>query len=185
MGLPQGTRSRCGIEDAPHAIAVCLLAGAHEGRVTADAQVPGSRFVSVAGAVADKSAHVSNRTAHPAARSGERQFQGGRKGAVGVGRRPCGQLCFPFGFRGKAETAGAGIVGAADPLPAGFLNWIPALIKIDEATILQTSGVDAVMYIRFFSMCLRLFASASVYGRITKRVTFFCMLHFCFLQASF
>ena len=77
------------------------------------------------------------------------------------------------------------IAGAADPLPAGFLNWIPALIKIDEATILQTSGVDAVLYIRFFSMCLRLFASASVYGRITKRVTFFCMLHFCFLQASF
>ncbi|KAI1368738.1 hypothetical protein F5Y08DRAFT_294690 [Xylaria arbuscula] len=44
-------------------------------------------------------------------------------------------------------------------LPDSFLGWIPALYKVTEEQVLASAGLDAFVFLSFFKMSLRLFAT--------------------------
>ena len=44
-----------------------------------------------------------------------------------------------------------------DPLPTGFLSWIPAIIKADVRQIIYKNGLDAYVFMRFLWLMLELF----------------------------
>ncbi|TGJ85865.1 hypothetical protein E0Z10_g2877 [Xylaria hypoxylon] len=44
-------------------------------------------------------------------------------------------------------------------LPDSFLGWIPALYRVTEEQILASAGLDAFVFLSFFKMSLRLFAT--------------------------
>src|SRR5690349_7989764 len=47
-------------------------------------------------------------------------------------------------------------------LPDTFLGWIPVLYSITEEQVLQSAGLDAVIFLGFFKMCARFLAIASI-----------------------
>ncbi|KAI0417557.1 hypothetical protein F5X98DRAFT_142805 [Xylaria grammica] len=44
-------------------------------------------------------------------------------------------------------------------LPDSFLGWIPALFRVTEEQVLASAGLDAFVFLSFFKMSLRLFAT--------------------------
>ncbi|KAI0817634.1 hypothetical protein GGR55DRAFT_28938 [Xylaria sp. FL0064] len=44
-------------------------------------------------------------------------------------------------------------------LPDSFLGWIPALYRVTEEQVLASAGLDAFVFLSFFKMSLRLFAT--------------------------
>ncbi|KAH9994169.1 DUF221-domain-containing protein [Xylariaceae sp. FL0662B] len=44
-------------------------------------------------------------------------------------------------------------------LPDSFLGWIPALYRVTEAQVLASAGLDAFVFLSFFKMSFRLFAT--------------------------
>ncbi|KAI0404826.1 DUF221-domain-containing protein [Xylaria palmicola] len=44
-------------------------------------------------------------------------------------------------------------------LPDSFLGWIPALYRVTEEQVLASAGLDAYVFLSFFKMSLRLFAT--------------------------
>ncbi|KAI1779545.1 DUF221-domain-containing protein [Hypoxylon cercidicola] len=44
-------------------------------------------------------------------------------------------------------------------LPDSFLGWIPALYKVTEEQVLASAGLDAFVFLSFFKMSIRLFAT--------------------------
>ncbi|KAG0317019.1 hypothetical protein BGZ99_006549 [Dissophora globulifera] len=49
-------------------------------------------------------------------------------------------------------------------LSATFFGWIPQLLRIPEAEVLDCVGLDAVMLLRFFKMAIKLFMLCSIPG---------------------
>ncbi|KAI1764508.1 DUF221-domain-containing protein [Hypoxylon sp. FL1150] len=48
---------------------------------------------------------------------------------------------------------------ALPALPDSFLGWIPALYRVTEEQVLASAGLDAFVFLSFFKMSLRLFAT--------------------------
>jgi calcium permeable stress-gated cation channel len=44
-----------------------------------------------------------------------------------------------------------------DPLPHGFLAWIPAILKMDARDIIHKNGLDAYVFVRFLWLMCELF----------------------------
>ncbi|CAJ2501246.1 Uu.00g040990.m01.CDS01 [Anthostomella pinea] len=49
-------------------------------------------------------------------------------------------------------------------LPDSFLGWIPALYKVTEEQVLASAGLDAFVFLSFFKMSLRLFATMLLFS---------------------
>ncbi|KAI1739398.1 DUF221-domain-containing protein [Xylaria scruposa] len=49
-------------------------------------------------------------------------------------------------------------------LPDSFLGWIPALFRITEEQVLASAGLDAFVFLSFFKMSLRLFATMLLFS---------------------
>ncbi|KAI5866545.1 DUF221-domain-containing protein [Durotheca rogersii] len=49
-------------------------------------------------------------------------------------------------------------------LPDSFLGWIPALYRVTEEQVLASAGLDAFVFLSFFKMSLRLFATMLVFA---------------------
>ncbi|GJJ76715.1 calcium permeable stress-gated cation channel [Entomortierella parvispora] len=49
-------------------------------------------------------------------------------------------------------------------LSSTFFGWIPQLLRIPEAEVLECVGLDAVMMLRFFTMAAKLFATCLIPG---------------------
>ncbi|KAF9208359.1 hypothetical protein BGZ49_009051 [Haplosporangium sp. Z 27] len=45
-----------------------------------------------------------------------------------------------------------------------FFHWIPELLRVSEADMLQCVGLDAVVLLRFFTMCIKLFLYCLIPG---------------------
>lgn len=45
----------------------------------------------------------------------------------------------------------------ADPLPSGFLAWIPYIFKLDAREIIFKNGLDAYVFVRFLWLMCELF----------------------------
>ncbi|KAK9456303.1 hypothetical protein V1511DRAFT_487204 [Dipodascopsis uninucleata] len=50
------------------------------------------------------------------------------------------------------------------PLPKSFFGWIPALYKIKEEQILEHAGLDAFVFLGFFSMAIKLLAVCAFFA---------------------
>jgi hypothetical protein len=44
-----------------------------------------------------------------------------------------------------------------EPLPHGFLAWIPAILKMDARDIIQKNGLDAYVFVRFLWLMIEIF----------------------------
>ncbi|KAM0752233.1 DUF221-domain-containing protein [Meredithblackwellia eburnea MCA 4105] len=44
-----------------------------------------------------------------------------------------------------------------DPLPSGFLSWIPAILKADATQIISSNGLDAYVFVRFLYLMIEIF----------------------------
>ncbi|KAI2606671.1 DUF221-domain-containing protein [Hypoxylon sp. NC1633] len=55
---------------------------------------------------------------------------------------------------------------ALPTLPDSFLGWIPALYKVTEEQVLASAGLDAFVFLSFFKMSLRLFASMLFFAAV-------------------
>ncbi|KAI8635462.1 DUF221-domain-containing protein [Xylariaceae sp. FL1651] len=51
-------------------------------------------------------------------------------------------------------------------LPDSFLGWIPALYRVTEEQVLASAGLDAFVFLSFFKMALRLFATMLLFSAI-------------------
>lgn len=49
-------------------------------------------------------------------------------------------------------------------LPSGWLNWLPALWRISDSSILHDVGMDALVYLKFLKLGFQLFALLSILG---------------------
>ncbi|KAI0144275.1 DUF221-domain-containing protein [Xylariaceae sp. FL1272] len=49
-------------------------------------------------------------------------------------------------------------------LPDSFLGWIPALYRVTEDQVLASAGLDAFVFLSFFKMALKLFATMFVFS---------------------
>jgi len=49
-------------------------------------------------------------------------------------------------------------------LPPGLVGWIGSLLAIDEAVVLQSAGLDAIMLLRFVRLSFQLFLTTSFVG---------------------
>ncbi|KXN71193.1 DUF221-domain-containing protein [Conidiobolus coronatus NRRL 28638] len=67
---------------------------------------------------------------------------------------------FPQVFqpRSKLET------NPPPKLGQGFFGWIVPIYKISQAQVLRHVGLDAVIFLRFFLLCFKIFAVCAVYG---------------------
>ncbi|KAK9452276.1 uncharacterized protein V1518DRAFT_410803 [Limtongia smithiae] len=50
------------------------------------------------------------------------------------------------------------------PLPKSFFGWIPALYKITEDQVLEHAGLDAFVFLGFFSMAIKLLAVCTFFA---------------------
>jgi hypothetical protein len=51
-------------------------------------------------------------------------------------------------------------------LPDSFLGWIPALYRITEQQVLASAGLDAFVFLSFFKMSMRLFATLFFFAAV-------------------
>ncbi|KAI1500049.1 hypothetical protein F5X99DRAFT_255369 [Biscogniauxia marginata] len=51
-------------------------------------------------------------------------------------------------------------------LPDSFLGWIPALYRVTEEQVLASAGLDAFVFLSFFKMSLRLFATMLFFAAV-------------------
>lgn len=50
------------------------------------------------------------------------------------------------------------------PFPKGFFSWIKPLIGVEEEVVFTNSGLDALIYVKFFARLFKLFLCGSVIG---------------------
>jgi len=55
---------------------------------------------------------------------------------------------------------------APPPLGRGFISWIWSVLTVKEETIIECSGLDAAINLRFLLFGVKLFAFACLYGFI-------------------